>query len=259
MKPPRDPWKRFSGRSEDYRKHRPAYPPELVDILGEETGLEPGWVVADVGSGTGLSSAPFLDRGCAVHAVEPNREMRRAAEEWLGDRPGFESRAGRAEETGLAAASVDLVVAGQAFHWFDRAAARAEFLRITREPRWVALFWNARVTRRRGFSRAYESLLQEFGTDYEAVRRSWDVEDGVGQFFRGEVVRRSTPNVQRLDLAGLRGRTLSSSYAPAPGHPDHEPMLEALVELFHRHESGGTVTVAYETVIYVGRLRKEDA
>lgn len=258
MKPTLDPRERFSGRSEDYRKHRPAYPPELVGILGEETGLEPGWVVADVGSGTGLSSAPFLDRGHAVFAVEPNVEMRAVAEAWLGDRPGFESRAGSAEDTGLPPASVDLVVAGQAFHWFDRPAARAEFLRILRGPRWAGLFWNARVTRKRGFSRAYESLLREFGTDYEAVRRSWDVEDGLGAFFGGEVVRRSTPNAQHLDFEGLRGRTLSSSYAPPPGHPDHEPMLEALTELFHRHESGGTVTIEYETVIHVGRLRDGD-
>nr|NIP59195.1 class I SAM-dependent methyltransferase [Gemmatimonadota bacterium]NIR79606.1 class I SAM-dependent methyltransferase [Gemmatimonadota bacterium]NIT88663.1 class I SAM-dependent methyltransferase [Gemmatimonadota bacterium]NIU32101.1 class I SAM-dependent methyltransferase [Gemmatimonadota bacterium]NIU36696.1 methyltransferase domain-containing protein [Gemmatimonadota bacterium] len=161
---------RFAGRVAEYARWRPGYPPELLALLREELGLKPGDVVADVGSGTGLLSRLFRENGHPVLAVEPDPEMRRVAEEELGGVPGFRSVAGRAEETNLEAGSVDLVVAGQAFHWFDRDAAREEFRRILREPRRVALVWYTRVVGAGPFMEALERLLLEHGTDYRSVR-----------------------------------------------------------------------------------------
>ena len=83
-----------------------------------------GAVVADVGSGTGLLARVFLGRGHRVYGVEPNAAMRAAAGEDLRGFPAFVSVAGTAEQTTLPDAGVDLVVAGQAFHWFDPAPAR---------------------------------------------------------------------------------------------------------------------------------------
>jgi hypothetical protein len=57
-----------------------------------------------------------------------------------------------------------------------------------------------------------------------------------------------------LDWEGLKGRLLSSSYAPKEGQPNHEPMLAALKILFERCEKGGTVRMDYETEAYLGRL-----
>ena len=62
------------------------------------------------------------------------------------------------------------------------------------------------------------------------------------------------PNEQVFDFDGLRGRLLSSSYAPPAGHPKHEPMLAALREIFDRHAEDGRVRFEYQTHVYYGRL-----
>src|SRR5579883_857084 len=119
-----DPTQRFSNRVDNYIAYRPSYPPAVLDLLNQECGLTPAWIVADVGSGPGNLTRLFLDNGNPVFGVEPNREMREAGERLLHSYPRFVSVAGTAEVTTLADASVDLVVAGQAFHWFDGPRAR---------------------------------------------------------------------------------------------------------------------------------------
>jgi len=250
-----DPSTRFTDRVEHYVRHRPSYPPALLDYLRSESFLREGITVADVGSGTGISALPFVRAGCRVFAVEPNRPMRVAAESLMAGNEAFSSVAGSAEATTLPDQSVDLVIAGQAFHWFDRDAARREFDRILRPGGGVALFWNSRDLTGSPFAVGYESLLQTFGTDYSRVRHDAIGQEQIGRFFAPATFRTASfPFAQQFDYAGLEGRLLSSSYVPAAGHPTHQPMLLALRRLFDACQSGGTVTMHYRTEIYVGRL-----
>jgi SAM-dependent methyltransferase len=249
------PTERFSNRVGDDARHRPRYPPAVVATLAAEAGLGPGSTVADVGSGTGISSELFLRRGCAVAAVEPNREKRRAAEGFLASFPRFLSIAGSAEATTLPDGSVDFVVAAQAFHWFDRDKARAEFARILKPGGRVVLLWNSRRLDATPFLIDYEALLQRFGTDYRAVHESYLDEGAVRRFFApAPCERRAFPNEQAVDFEGLRGRLLSSSYVPAPDQPSARPMLEELARLFARHQDGDRVSFLYTTELYFGRL-----
>jgi len=249
-----DPTTRFSDRVANYVKYRPGYPEALLHALEREAGLGAEAVVADVGSGTGISSELLLRSGCTVHAVEPNEAMRRAAEEILGGNDRFRSVAGTAEETTLPDASVDLATAGQAFHWFDRVRFREELARILRPGGRVALFWNRRRTDTTPFLRDYEALLHRFGTDYDQVDHAQLGPADFAGFFRGPYDSHGFPNEQRFDFAGLRGRLLSSSYVPGPGHPRHEPMLAALEEIFDRYQEGGEVRIEYRTELYLGRV-----
>ncbi len=246
--------RRFSDRVADYVRYRPGYPKALLRALETEAGLGAGLAVADVGSGTGISSKALLRSGATVIGVEPNDAMRHAAEELLGTLERFRSVDGTAEDTTLDAGSIDLVAAGQAFHWFDRERFRDEALRILRPGGRVALFWNRRLTDSTPFLRDYEALLRRFGTDYERVDHAQLGPDDFAGFFRGPYASQLFPNEQRLDFAGLRGRLLSSSYIPGPGHPDHEPMLAALREIFDAHQADGQVRIEYDTELYLGRL-----
>jgi SAM-dependent methyltransferase len=250
-----DPTRRFTDRAADYARGRPSYPGELVDVLREGCGLDRSWVVADVGSGTGNLSRLFLDAGNRVEAVEPNREMREAAERALAGQPDFHSVEGRAEATGLAAGSVDLVAAGQAFHWFDRELARGEFRRILRPrpERWIGLIWNDRQAEAGPFMRDYEALLEHHGEDYRQVKRLWPTDDDLARFFGDHPAwKHSLPNEQLLDREGLRARARSSSYVPAPGLPGHRELMQALDALFDRHARQGRVSIPYVTRVWVG-------
>ena len=246
---------RFSNRVENYVKHRPGYPREVLDLLQSDCGLSPASVVADIGAGTGIFSEMLLASGAAVYGVEPNTEMRVAAERLLAERPKFTSVAGTAEATTLADASVDLVTAAQAVHWFDLTRTRAEFARILRPGGWVALLWNDRQTDTTPFLRDYEDLLQHFATDYAEVRHKELDPAKVRAFVGSGTVKHTVfKNRQVFDYDGLLGRLLSSSYAPNEGHPGHQPMRRRLEEIFRQHQIGGTVAFEYDTQVYCAQL-----
>ena len=137
-----DPTKRFSNRVENYLKYRPTYPPEIIPLLKSGCGLTSESIIVDLGSGTGLLTELFLKNGNRVFGVEPNPEMRAAGEKVLARYPKFASVDAVAEATTLHNHSVDFVVAGQAFHWFDRQKARPEFVRVLKPDGWVMLVWN---------------------------------------------------------------------------------------------------------------------
>jgi SAM-dependent methyltransferase len=180
--------------------------------------------------------------------------MREAGEQLLKSNPRFTNVAACAEATTLTDQNVDLIVAGQAFHWFDRERSRAEFLRILKPGGWVALIWNDRRTDSTPFLVAYEALLRGLGTDYEQVnhrnidatllRRFFGAEPGLGKF----------PYTQWFDFEGLKGRLLSSSYAPEPGQPKHDAMLADLRQIFDAYQQDGRVAFDYDTLIYYARL-----
>lgn len=252
----REPKERFSERVDDYVRFRPGYPRELFDLLVRETGLGPGKVVADVGSGTGIFTRFLLESGCRVLAVEPNAPMRAAAEAALGLHPFFRSVAGSAEATTLPDSCVDLVTAAQAFHWFEPVAARAEFARILVPGGQAVLVWNVRRTTGAPFLAEYEALVARFGTDYGEVKHSGsEKEAAISAFFGPGGCRRAAfENAQTLDFDGLAGRLLSSSYVPGEGHPSRAPMLEELERIFDRRQTGGTVRLEYDTRVYFGPL-----
>ena len=257
--PPADATTRFSSRVDDYVRHRPHYPPAVYDFLRVELGVRPPAVVADVGSGTGIFAGPLLEAGYEVYCVEPNGAMRAAAERLLGRHPLFHSVDGTAEATMLPTACADVAVAAQAFHWFDVAKAAAEFSRVLGPGAPAVLVWNTRRTRGSPFLEAYEGLLNEYGTDYAAVRHDRSDPGRLAAFFGSAFRRVAFPNRQRLDLAGLRGRLLSSSYAPGPGHPRHAAMLAAAARLFDRFNDDGFVTIEYDTELSVGLPAKTAA
>ncbi|WP_322029898.1 class I SAM-dependent methyltransferase [Paraburkholderia sp. J76] len=252
-----DSTRRFTDRVADYVKFRPTYPREVATFVHVECGIAPGAPVADVGAGTGLSTKLFLDAGHPVTAVEPNAAMRAAADELLGGYKGYRSVAGTAEATTLEAASVDLVSAAQAFHWFHKTDTQREFARILKPRGKILLFWNSRLLEGSAFLAGYEALLQRFCPDYARVAESYPDSAAMADWF-GEGFEHQTvfPNAQLLDFDGLRGRLMSSSYAPRAGDERHEPMLAALHELFETTQKDGTVNFAYETRVYAGHPQR---
>jgi SAM-dependent methyltransferase len=226
----------------------------VLEILRSECALTASSTIADVASGTGIFTRLLLENGNRVYGVEPNREMREAAERLLADFRGFSSVAGTAEVTTLPDQSVDFATAAQAAHWFDLPKARTEFARILRPGGWAVLLWNERCTDTTPFLREYEELLLRYGTDYEKVRHE-NTTDNIGGFFAPTPFdQRAFDMRQDFDYAQLEGRLLSSSYAPGEDHPQHEAMLRELRRLFDAHQNNGRVGMDYVTRMYFGRL-----
>jgi SAM-dependent methyltransferase len=250
-----DVTKRFTGRVENYIKYRPGYPKEVIETLKAECGLTADSVIADIGSGTGILAEMFLQNGNLVYGVEPNREMREAGERLLGGYSNFRSIAAKAEATTLDDDSVDFITAGQSFHWFDRTAAKVEFERILKPDGWIVLIWNERLVTTR-FLVEYEQLLRSYSIDYEQVDHRRIDPDVMRDFFGSDRFRRERfRNVQVFDYEGLRGRLVSSSYSPEPGHPNYQPMIEQLKKIFQTYQDDGKVVVEYQTMTYFGQWR----
>jgi len=251
----RDPVTRFSDRVEDYVKYRPHYSHDVVDALQQACGLAPQHLIADVGCGPGMLAEVFLANGNRVIGVEPNREMRLGGEKYLAAYPNFSMVDGSAETTTLSPASVDFVVAGQAFHWFRPPEARVEFARIVKRGGWVVLIWHDRNTESTPFLRAYDNFVRQYATDYENVTHKYLASyHALEQFFApNEMQLIQQHNQQRLDFDGLRGRLLSSSYMPKSGER-YDAMMEELPHFFAAHAVDGQVALEYDTKIYYGHL-----
>jgi len=240
-----EPRRRFAVVADDYARFRPDYPAAVFDWLAAAAGVRADGPpdVVDVGCGTGIASRALAARGWHVVGIDPSEPMLAWARDAGG---GPEYRRGEAGATGLADASVDLVTAAQALHWFDLDPALAEFRRILRPGGRVCAFWNLRdVT---PFMSAYEALLRRHSPEYRALRTAGmtladlKVRPGVR-----DPAEAAFPHFQDLDEEGFFGRVRSSSYV-AHGIADREAFLADLGALYRAHAQGGRVRFAYRTV-----------
>jgi SAM-dependent methyltransferase len=247
-----DPVGRFRGLSDAYAKHRPDYPSAALDFLLDHCELRPGGRAVDVGCGTGIFTRQLAQRGLLVIGIEPNAEMRALAERASLDLPAIQYRDGKAEATGLPEKSADLVLAAQAFHWFEPNAALREFHRLLRPDGWVVVLWNER-DEADPFTRAYGDAFRAVSNAAQLERsrlESGAVLLACPLFEKRE--RRAFPHAQELDEEGLLGRAFSTSYAP------REPILAAslaaaLRDLFAHFQREGRVVLRYQTSLYLGR------
>lgn len=129
----------FGAVAADYAEFRPGYPAAAVEwALRPVLGASAPPRILDLGAGTGKLTATLLEFG-PVTAVEPDADM---LAELRARHPGADARAGAAEDVPVADSSVDAVLVGQAWHWFDHDRALAEAARVLRSGGVLAALWN---------------------------------------------------------------------------------------------------------------------
>lgn len=247
---------KFTPRVAYYEKYRPHYPIDLLWLIEEEIGFDVNSNVADIGSGTGILSELFVRNGNMVFGIEPNDAMRAIAEEKFRDDFNFISIKGTAENTKLEDSSVDLIVSGQAFHWFDIKKVPEEFRRILVERGYVVLVWNERKEKKRGIMSAYEKICRKYGTDYEKYKSKTEITiSSLNKIFRVRNFKYAEFEIkQYLSFEGLKGRLLSSSFIPLEGLAYRE-MLKELKTFFDKYQSYGKVILEYRTRVFYGRIK----
>lgn len=241
--------KRFSNRVADYVKYRPHYPTGVIDHLTKKSVLNTEKIIADIGSGTGISSLPFLKNKNKVFGVEPNLEMREAAEYQFKDDINFISINGTAEHTTIKENSIDIIFCGQAFHWFDRQSSKKEFDRILKKNGNIIFAWNQRSSKS-DFQKAYEKALLENIEAYKLVNHRNISNEEIANFFSPKTLNKfSLNNKQTFDLESLKGRLMSSSYCPKEGK-EHERLMIKIEALFNQFQKNNMVEFEYDTEIY---------
>lgn len=216
-----------------YHKYRADYAPDAIATLIARTRLTREDDVADLGAGTGILTRHLVPRARRVYAIEPADDMRAVAED-----SGATLIAGTAEATTLADRSVDVVVSGNAFHYFDPDRARDEVARILRPNGRVAILFHDAPLDPDDFMRDYASFLQRHTPpQLTSVHSADDHQTRIARFFRDRpTLTDHGEQEELLTCDRLRGRYLSSSLAD-------ENALPELRALFDRYQRDNVVSL----------------
>lgn len=238
---------KFTGKADVYDRYRPTYPAELIDWLYEKTHAE---TVADIGAGTGIFTKCLSAKSWKITAVEPNADMLEMLRKNLS---GIEIVNAPAEDTGIPSASVDLVTAATAFHWFDKEKFKAECKRIFTSNGRLALVWNNH--RENDFMHERDSVFLKYCGICDSAtggEKSGDL------FLRNEYFSEmeyfSVKHGMIMDEEQFVGYSLSHSYSLKKGDENYEKFVGKLREIFRKYQRGGRVEVPYETTCYLGKF-----
>ena len=247
---------RFTGRAENYERYRLRYSTnEILKLLQSWCGLQPTWPIADIGAGTGMLTEVFLSNGNPVIAIEPNEEMRATCAGLQARWPSLQLRDATAEATGLPGASIAIVAAGRAFHWFDIPRALTEFRRILQPSGWLVLVSLGRATIETPQSRDFEALLTTHAADYtNYVRAGYRVHENLDQVFTASRHHEEIPSEQTLNWESFLGQTLSLSVTPQRDNPRFPAFNQHLHDYFNTYAINGILTMPTTCWVDAGRL-----
>jgi SAM-dependent methyltransferase len=232
----------FEHAPKPYEIGRPPYPPEAIERLVAELGIEDGRRVLDLAAGTGKLTRLLVPTGAFVVAVEPVEAMRAALTKSL---PQVEAVAGTAEAIPLPDGSVDAVTVGQAFHWFDGPRALAEIERVLRPGGALALVWNRRPVESSALHKAISEIIAPYRGDAPSHGSgAWRV-----AFAGRELTEERFDFTQRLDADGLADRVGSTSFVAALDDATRESLLVRVRAL----APDGPLDVPYQCEIHLWR------
>lgn len=228
----------FGRTSEDYAKYRPGFPASFFERMAAHGIGGAGQRILDLGTGTGTLARGFARMGASVVGLDPAPNQIAAAAK-LDRESGVsvEYVVGKAEATELGAASFDVVVAGQCWHWFDSAAAFAEVARLLK-PRgrvvichfdWIPLPGNVVEATERLIC-AHNAAWRFFGGT--GIYPQWAVDAGRAGFRELEMF--AYDHEQRATHEAWRGRIRASAGVGATLGAEAVARFDAeLAELLH--------------------------
>lgn len=245
---------KFTGKAAVYQKARPDYAPAFIDWLFSDAGVKTDSVVADIGARTGIFSKALLEKGCIVYSVEPNTDMRKTSEDNLFVFKNFHSVDSTAENTTLAAGSIDFITVAQAFHWFDADRFQAECMRIIKPGGKVILVWNSRVSTSE-LVKENAAICKKYCPAFKGFSGGLEhIEADISRFFDNCFETKRFLNDLLFDKTKFIERSLSASYSLKETDSGYKSYISALEELFHQYAIDDILSMPNETVGYVGLI-----
>jgi SAM-dependent methyltransferase len=249
---------RYTDRAATYARYRWDYAPQAIDVVLQRSPRSCAPCLADVGSGTGILTQHFVDVAPQIYAVEPDAQMRAWSERAFADRPSFISVNGSAESTTLPDQCVDLIVVGQAIHWFDATRARQEFRRILKPNGYLAILWNGGM----------DPVIGQALTQVCTAENGWDITPAANRppaqpmsyyFSENDLPQYSFPATRDETWEEFLGALCSDSHAPAEADRLFTNLRDAAWRVFDALSTGGILRLRYSTELVVGLLNRENA
>ncbi len=244
----------FDNLADEYDRYRPRYPERLAEVAVGPKRSDVKLVDAGVGTGISLEWVLPLLHDPQVHAIDISTGMVNAGKQKF---PHVTWHVGRIEEILPSLGEIDLIVAGQAYQWFDRPSFLAAAAAALRPGGRLAVVQNNRDHANSAFLSAYEDLLEAKSPGYTRKYRQLDI---AGEIAEGlgvglaEVIVATEDWIREMPVADFVGMSASSTQVQRAIKAVGPAFLDDVRRLAKEHASNGNVPIAYHTELFVGEL-----
>lgn len=240
----------FRSKAEIYDRFRWRYNADAIRTVFETSEIGAHSQVADIGAGTGILTVEFSGKVKIIYAIEPNDEMRAIAARKLAADPSCQVINAVAEATALPDDWLDLIVVGQAVHWFEPESTKLEFHRILKPGGWLAILRNHGLDPKIG-----KALDEVFPPECDTVTHMI----GAGQspsfyFCADSYTKYDFPFLSKHDWETFFGGLLSASFAPTEEDTSFAGFKRRARSVFEQFRKGDYIYVHAATELYIGQI-----
>lgn len=242
-----DSKEKFTFKSRIYDTYRPKYSEQFIDSIIDDYPISHFDKIADIGAGTGILTQQLLRIGCEIFAIEPNKEMRKIAENKFLNEKKCHVINGSAEKTTLNDNSIDLIIVAQAFHWFEIQSFKKEFLRISKRNKAI-LVWNTKKTSQ-PYIAELEEVNQKYCKDFKGFSGGIKV-DEISSFFDNHYIKKVFENNLRMKRQNFINGILTGSYTPNKEDKGYDEYVQKVEDIFEKYCKDNELIIENDTIAY---------
>lgn len=170
---------------EAYDRGRPRYPEALIQRAIEAAHLSPDSTILEVGCGSGIATINFAQLGCAIDAVEPNRDFCQVAARRLAAFPKVQLFQESFEEWQVQPLAYEIVLAANAWHWISSGIKYVKASQTLREDGSLVLLWNLTLEPNHEvhqvLNQVYQAYAPAIAPEYEGREKQAEIAAGLGK------------------------------------------------------------------------------
>ncbi len=250
-----DPTNVFRLKAKIYERFRWRYNADAIRTVFETSEIGARSLVADIGAGTGILTEEFSGKVKIIYAIEPNDEMRAIAARKLAADPSCQVINAVAEATTLPDSCLDLIVVGQAIHWFEPESTKLEFYRILKPGSWLAILRNHGLDPKIG-----KALDEVYPPECDTVSHMIGASRSPNFYFCADsYTKYDFPFLFMQDWETFFGGLLSASFAPTEADTSFAGFRRRARSVFEEFRKGEYIYAHAATELYIGQINCQDS